>query len=501
MELRVSGVHKSFGGVRALQGVDFHVAAGEVHALLGHNGAGKSTLIKILGGAIVPDQGTIEVAGMRHDRLTPRQSIRAGIAIIFQQLSLVGSLSVADNIFLGQERTRGRLVDRRGQEQEARLLLQRLGASCSATDRVASLAMGQRQLVEIAKALSRRPAVLILDEPTAALSAHEIKALERCIRALQAEGLAICYVTHLMGEVERLADRMTVLRDGRVHVTTTLAGLTRRDIVDAIAEPLGEPAPRTPALEADPPQLDVRGLEGRGCGPLDLQVRPGEIVGLYGLIGSGRTRTLEMIFGARNRRGAVSVGGRRVTRCTPRAAIGAGLAFVPGDRAGQGLLPSLSSADNALLAVQGTLSRLGIRRRRAERRLFICLAETLGLRPVHPDAPARTFSGGNQQKILLGRWVNDALDTKVLLLDEPTQGVDVRARQEIYDAVRSLASKQRTAVVFASTDPEEVVALADRCLVMREGRVVEVLQGPELIEDALLDAVHQSRIDLEEASR
>jgi ribose transport system ATP-binding protein len=503
MALRVSGLEKSFGGVQALRGVDLTIEPGEVHALLGHNGAGKSTLIKALGGAFAPDTGTIEVAGTTYDALTPRQSIEAGIAIIFQHLSLVDSLSVADNVFLGQERRRAGRIDRRAQAAATADLLSGLGATCSPVDRVGSLPMGQRQLVEIAKALSRKPSVLVLDEPTAALSAHEIDALERVVNGLKTQGLAICYVTHLLGEVERLADRMTVLRDGRVHLSASLAGMTRRSIIEAIAEPVGDTGPREPIHEADPPQLRVRGLEGHGCGPIDLEIRPGEIVGLYGLIGSGRTRTLEMLFGRRRRAGSVAVGGREVRRSTPRAGLAAGLALVPGDRAGQGLFASLSAVDNALLPVQGLLSHWGVRRRATERRIFDAMAQSLELRPAHPGAPARSFSGGNQQKLLLGRWVNDALDTKVLLLDEPTQGVDVRARQEIYRVIRALASERRTAVLFASTDPEEVVALADRCLVMHEGQVVTELGGADLTEEALLQAVHQTdpdRRDLEEVS-
>lgn len=500
MTLNVSGLRKSFGGVHALRGVDLTIAAGEVHALLGHNGAGKSTLIKALGGAFAPDAGTIDVAGRSYHALSPRQSIDAGIAIIFQHLSLVGSLSVVDNIFLGQERRRAGLVDRRAQRAAAKQLLQRLGATCTVDDRVANLPMGQRQLVEIAKALSRDPVVLVLDEPTAALSAHEIATLEATVQRLKQDGLAICYVTHLLGEVERLADRMTVLRDGSVHLTTTLAGKTRRDIIAAIAEPSADLPERAPVHAADPPQLQVHQLSGSGVGPIDLEVRPGEIVGLYGLIGSGRTRTLELLYGRRRRHGQVRVGGREVTRCSPRAGLRAGLALVPGDRSGQGLFPSLPAIDNALLPAQSVLSRLGVRRRSAERAAFARLTEALHVHPATPAAPARGFSGGNQQKLLLGRWINGVLPTTVLMLDEPTQGVDVQARQEIYRVVRTIASERRTAVLFASTDPEEVVALADRCLVMHEGRIVATLAGSALTEDALLHAVHQSPSDLSAAA-
>lgn len=492
MALRVSSLHKSFGGVRALRGVDLSIEPGEVHALLGHNGAGKSTLIKALGGAFAPDSGTIEVAGRSYAALTPRQSIDAGIAIIFQHLSLVDSLSVVDNIFLGQEVSRSGVVSRRAQRRRAAELLSRLGAHCTVDDRVAALPMGQRQLVEIAKALNRDPVVLILDEPTAALSAHEIATLEATVGRLKKQGMAICYVTHLLGEVERLADRMTVLRDGRVHSSSVLAGMTRADIIAAIAEPPSALPDRAPVHDADPPQLRLRGLAGPGIGPIDLEVRPGEIVGLFGLIGSGRTRLLETVYGRRRRRGEISVGGRPVRRATPRAALRAGVALVPGDRAGQGLFGSMSALDNALLPAQGALGRLGLRRRAAELAAFDRITEELNVQPSAPAAPARTFSGGNQQKLLLGRWINGVLPTTVLMLDEPTQGVDVKARHEIYRVVRTIASERRTAVLFASTDPEEVVALADRCLVMHAGRVVRSLAGAGLTEEALLASIHHS---------
>ncbi|WP_460849387.1 sugar ABC transporter ATP-binding protein [Nocardioides ultimimeridianus] len=486
----MTALHKSFGGVRALRGVDLTIEPGEVHALLGHNGAGKSTLIKALGGAFTPDSGEIQVGERKYAGLTPRQSIAAGIAIIFQHLSLVDSLSVVDNIFLGQEVARVGVVSRRAQRDRATALLERLGAHCTVDDRVGTLPMGQRQLVEIAKALSRDPVVLILDEPTAALSAHEIATLERTVLRLKEQGLAICYVTHLLGEVERLADRMTVLRDGRVHSSTSLAGKTRADIIAAIAEPPAALPPRAPVHEADPPQLRLEGLSGMGVGPIDLEVRPGEIVGLFGLIGSGRTRTLELTYGRHRRRGRVVVGGRAVDRATPRAGLRAGLALVPGDRAGQGLFASLSALDNALLPAQGTLSRFGLRSRSAELAAFDRMSKELKVNPATPAAPARSFSGGNQQKLLLGRWINGVLPTTVLMLDEPTQGVDVQARHEIYRVVRTIASERRTAVLFASTDPEEIVALADRCLVMREGRIATELVGDAITEDALLDSIH-----------
>ncbi|MFM9588517.1 sugar ABC transporter ATP-binding protein [Streptomyces scabiei] len=506
--LRISSLSKSFGGVRALDAVDLTVPAGQVHALLGHNGAGKSTLIKCLGGAFPPDSGTIEVGGVPHARLSPRESIAAGVAIIFQTLSVVDSLTVAENIFLGQEWTRYGRIDRRAQEKVAAELLDRVAASCSPRDRVGELPMGQKQLVEIAKALSRSASVLVLDEPTAALSGTESDALATRVEDLRTQGLAIVYVTHLLAEVERLADAVTVLRDGRVAHHAATGSHRRRDLVRAItggraagpeagaATAAGGgadvvvPGRRDPAR---PARLTVRGLRGPGFGPVDLTVAEGEIVGLYGLIGSGRTRVLETLFGRRRASGgSVRVGERAVSASRPADALAAGVALVPADRRAQGLFAGLSAQDNVLLPSVRTLARRGVRALGAERRVFGSLAESVGLRPARPGLPASAFSGGNQQKLLLGRWINEARAVDVLLLDEPTQGVDVGARQEIYDVVSSLAGQRGTAVLFASSDPEEAAVLAHRCLVVDRGRIVAELSGAGLTEESLLAAVHDA---------
>jgi ribose transport system ATP-binding protein len=502
--LRIRGLTKSFGGVRALDGVDLTVPAGQVHALLGHNGAGKSTLIKCLGGAFPPDAGTIEVAGTPYPRLSPRESIAAGVAIIYQTLSVVDTLTVAENIFLGQEWTRYGTVHRRAQDEVAAGLLERVAATCSPRDRLSELPMGQRQLVEIAKALSRSASVLVLDEPTAALSGAETDALAERVEDLRAQGLAIVYVTHLLGEVERLADAVTVLRDGRVTHQSSGSGQSRHDLIAAIATPpqgRGElrDQPQTtvkPPTNTQPPPLrrpalTLNALHGPGFGPIDLTVTEGEIVGLYGLIGSGRTRILETLYGRRRASGgSVKVGEKPVAATRPCDALAAGIALVPADRRRQGMFLNLTATDNALLPTVSSLARHGVRALRTERRLFAALSDAVGLRPAQPHLPAAAFSGGNQQKLVLGRWIHEARDVDVLLLDEPTQGVDVGARHEIYQVVADLAEQQGTAVLFASSDPEEVVALAHRCLIVSAGRIVGELSGPQLTEAALLSAVH-----------
>jgi ribose transport system ATP-binding protein len=552
MSLRVTGLTKSFGGARALGGVDLDVPAGQVHALLGHNGAGKSTLIRCLGGGHPPDAGTMEINGVPYTRLTPRESIAAGIAVIYQNLSVVAALTAAENIFLGQEWHHLGVIKRRSQEELAASLLQRVGARCSPRARVADLPMGQRQLVEIAKALSRSAGVLILDEPTAALSRAESDALADRVAELRTQDLAIVYVTHLLPEVERLADAVTVLRDGMVSYTSPTRAQTRSQLVAAISghrpptprdpthraartpstTPSGSAAgnptrmplagPTGPSLNQAPVQpggeqiglettkadvdetsagpLSLRGggsalelvrLAGPGLGPVDLRVAPGEIVGLYGLIGSGRTRLLETVAGRRRPGGGrIVVAGRPLTARRPASALARGVALVPADRRGQALFAQLSALDNMLLPAVPQLARWGLRARSREVRAFAGAAAAVGLRPAAPALPAAAFSGGNQQKLILARWLAGPRPATVLLLDEPTQGVDVGAREEIYQTLAALAADHGTAILFASTDPEEVTALAHRCLLMSNGRITHELTAPDITEPTLLTLAH-----------
>ncbi|KAA9085006.1 sugar ABC transporter ATP-binding protein [Microbacterium radiodurans] len=498
MSVTVHGLTKRYGATLALDEVTLSIPGGEVHALLGHNGAGKSTLIKCLGGGIAPTSGDIEIDGTTVGALSPRESIAAGVAVIYQHLSVIDNLTVAENLFIGQERTRVGIVRRGEQRRLARAALATIGAHGIDPDmRVGALPIGQRQMVEIAKVLQRDARLLILDEPTAALSRDEAARLGELVRELAGRGIAILYVTHLLGEVLKLADQATVMRNGRTVWSARGAEITRASLVGAISDGHGAThEPPAPPRSDDTPALAVRGLAAPGLGPIDLTVAPGEIVACYGLIGSGRTRFLNTIFGRLPRTaGTVSVDGMPRDATSPRQALRGGIALVPGDRAREGLFAALSAVDNTVVEASARLGRGGFRSPRAERGVFDRVATWLALRPHAPALPAGRFSGGNQQKILLGRWVNDSARTRVILLDDPTQGVDVGARKDIYDAVKRLAADRGIGVVVATNEPEEVMDLAHRALVFSRGAVVGEHVVAETTADRLLAAVHRTTPD------
>jgi ribose transport system ATP-binding protein len=487
------GLTKVYGGVRVLAGVDLDLVPGEVHALLGANGAGKSTLIKCLSGAARPTSGELTIGAHRYGALTPRQALEAGVAVIYQHFSLVGSLSTTDNVFLGSElRRRGGVVRRAEQELLTAELFERLGVTISPRDRVGALPVAQQQLVEIAKAIHRRARLLILDEPTASLSAAESRTLLEHVRRLRAEGLAILYVTHLLDEVFEVGDRVTVLRDGKVSLAAPTDEVTTPDLIRAISGSAASAPDNRPTVPGAV-TLAVRDLQGEGLGPISFDVRRGEVVGIFGLLGSGRTELLETIFGIRRRAaGEMELAGRRFAPRRPTDAIERGLALVPAERLRQSIFATLSTADNVLMARMRGLGRFGIRRQAAERRSYEETARELQIRAPGPRASARTLSGGNQQKVAVGRWLGRSGGAAVIMLDEPTQGIDVGARAELYRVLRRLAADDGRAVLFTSSSPEEVVALADRAAVLHDGRILAVLPREELRADLLLTLAHQS---------
>jgi ribose transport system ATP-binding protein len=501
--LEMRGVSKSFFSIRALRDVDLTVYPGEVHALMGENGAGKSTLMKILSGAYKPDPGgeiRIEGKVVRIDG--PLGGRAAGIAIIYQELSLAPNLSVAENIYLGREISHSGLLARGEMRDDVGPILQRLGADFAATTLVAQLSMGQRQLVEIARALHTKSKILIMDEPTTALSAGESERLFALIRQLRAEGLAIIYISHRMDEVYALGDRVTVLRDGtlvgaldkpEIRADTIVRMMVGREVSSFYKKD------HDPQAQLGPPVLaaiDIGdGQRVRGC---SLTVRAGEVVGLAGLIGAGRTELAHLIIGARPKTsGRVELEGRPVSISAPGQALDAGIAYLTEDRRALGLFLDMSCLDNINLAVLGRDARLGfiLDRDHARDRADRAFA-ALGIRAANVGVVAGGLSGGNQQKVLLSRLLATA--PKVLILDEPTRGVDVGAKSEIYSIIDNLA-KSGTAILVISSDLPEIIGICDRVLVMRAGHIAgEITRGattPLTQEDIMALATGTEQVD------
>ncbi|MFU8947468.1 sugar ABC transporter ATP-binding protein [Mycetocola zhadangensis] len=490
--LEVRGITKAFAGVQALKGVNLTVRRGEVHCVLGQNGAGKSTLIKTLSGVHAPDAGEIVWQGEEITISHPIAALDLGIATMYQELDVVDGLTIAENIFLGHERSTGGMLRVGEANRLTRELLSRLGhGDIPPTTEVGQLSAANKQIVSMARALSRDTKLIIMDEPSAVLDSGEVKNLFRVIRDLTAQGIAVVYISHRLEEIRQIGDRISVIKDGRstasglsVADTSTpelIRLMTGRDVANVFP-------PASPIAVNAPVLLEVDDLSLRGAfSSVSFTVRAGEIVGLAGLVGSGRSEILETIFGARKATsGTVSVAGRTLPAGSVDAAVRAGMGFSPEERKSQGLLLDEPLFKNVTLSTFGRFARGGVLNERAERDAAREQIAALELRPGDPDRPARTLSGGNQQKILLARWLVHG--TTVLLLDEPTRGVDVGARAEIYTLVRRLAAAG-TAIVVVSSEIEEVLGLSDRVLVIGDGEVLTTTNASDIDEPGVLDLV------------
>ncbi|MEV5303562.1 MULTISPECIES: sugar ABC transporter ATP-binding protein [Streptomyces] len=493
--LRARGIGKRFPGVVALDDVSFDLRAGEVHALVGENGAGKSTLIKVLTGVHRPDAGELSLAGEPVRFQRPFEAQQAGISTIYQEVNLVPLMSVARNIFLGREpRTRLKLIDFPRMNREAAALLDGFGVRVDPRRPLHTLGLGTQQMVALARAVSVRARVVVMDEPTSSLEPREVETLFRVIEELRGRDVAVVYVSHRMDELYRICDRVTVLRDGRHIHTGPLAGLERmrlvsmmlgRDMAEVRRDGVagfaadGHAAARTPVLTAD-------GLTRRHqLDEVSLSLHAGEVLGLGGLLGSGRSETAKALAGGLALdSGEVTVAGKVLRRVTPAAAIAHGISMLPEDRKAEGIVPGLSVRENIVLAALPRLSRAGIVSRARQGRVVEIFMRRLRIKASSPEQKVGELSGGNQQKVLLARWL--CLQPRVLLLDEPTRGIDVGAKAEVRGLIDELA-REGLAVLLISSDIEELIEGADRVVVLRAGCLAGELAGDAVTEPALLE--------------
>ena len=468
--LAMRGIVKSFPGVKALRGVDLSIHAGEVLALLGENGAGKSTLMKVLGGAYPADAGAIRVDGRDVHFHSPQDSRAAGVAVIYQEFNLVPGLTACENIFLGQETTRAGFVQRGKERERAAGLFARLGVKVDLDTPCRQLTTAQQQLVEIAKALAFEARIIVMDEPSAALTSHEVGRLFAIIRDLKRQGISVIYISHRLDEIFSIADRVSVLRDGENVGVRAIGEITRSDMIRMmVGRELKDEFPsRSSTIGA--PRLEVAGLR-RGSAVRDVSfvVRRGEIVALTGLVGAGRTEAVRLIFGADRRdAGEIRLDGRTLAIRSPRDAIAAGIGLLTEDRKLQGLVLGHSARENFGLPNLTWLSRFGFVKLDRERAEFGRYVDTLKIKVPGQEQRARNLSGGNQQKVVLAKWL--ARNCDVLIFDEPTRGIDVGAKHEIYLLMNGLAA-QGKAIIMISSEMPEVLGMADRILVMHDGRL------------------------------
>lgn len=472
--LQLNGVTKAYGPTKAVTAVDLILGRGEIVALVGENGAGKSTLMNILSGVIQPDSGVLRLDGSEARLSSPQEAQASGIATVFQELSLAANLTVAENIFAGRLPARFGFVDRKALEQASRALMDRLGLAIRPDSLVGDLPVSARQIVEIAKAASRNPKVLLLDEPTSALNADEKAALFGLVRRLRGQGVGIIYISHHLEEVMDLADRIIVLRDGSVVQVADKGTLSTAEVVRAmvgrlIADKQAE-GPRT----AGEIILSTSGLsDGKHVTDADLSIRRGEIVAIAGLMGSGRTELGEMLVGLRRpARGTIMMEGAPIQLRTLAAAIRRGIGYVPPERKSQGLFLDLSVGDNIAAATLRKQASMGLYRRSLVDQACRRNIDRLSIKVRSPSMPCRSLSGGNQQKVLFAKWLE--VDPRLMVVEEPTKGVDIAAKQDIHTELQRLA-RSGTGIVLISSDLPEILAIADRILVMHKGRIVAEL--------------------------
>jgi len=495
--LRLQDVSKAYGGVRALRGVSFDLRPGEIHALVGENGAGKSTLVRILTGAVQADSGAVEIEGRRVEHADPVAMRALGVAPIYQQPALLPDLTVAENVAMGLERGGPwRRIDWPGRRERARQLLARVGAAIDVDAPAHRLRMAEQQLVEIARALGADARILLMDEPTAALTDREAERLFELMRGLRAHGVGVVYISHRLEEVTSLADRVSVLRDGELVATRDMADVDRSELIRLmVGREIQAIFPKRTVPRGDV----VLAAEGLGCRAsvihgVSFEVRAGEIVGFAGLVGAGRTELARVLFGLTPAdEGVIRLRGSAVRITAPAEAVRLGLAYLPEDRRRQGVIAEMSIAANTTLAALRAITRAGFLDFAAEREIATSYLHRLAIKAPSIDAVVATLSGGNQQKVALARWL--ATRPSVLVLDEPTQGVDVGAKAEIHGLIVDLAA-QGLAILLISSELPEVLGMSDRVVVMRAGTVAGFLDGAAATQEEVMTLAlgHQARL-------
>jgi ribose transport system ATP-binding protein len=493
--LTLKGISKSFPGVRALSGVNLEVRRGEIHGLLGENGAGKSTLIKIIAGAVAPDEGEISFDDRPVSWSSPRDAKLAGVQLVYQEFALFPQLSVAENIYLGNERrnTLG-LVDHRRTRKDASELMHKLGVSLDPRATVASLSVADQQMVEIARAMTHNVRLLILDEPTAVIAGREVALLFERLRRLRDAGVSVLFISHRLDEIFALCDRVTILKDGRLVGTQDTADVTRERLISMmVGRDLGDLFPqRSAATRADQPVLRTDSISiGDRVRDVSIALHGGEIVALAGMVGAGRSDLALGLFGAVPiSSGTLHIAGQRFTAMSPARAIRLGMGLVTEDRKSQGLAMLLDIAANMTGPALGEVTRHGLVDRARETSIATREIERYRIACRGPATPVATMSGGNQQKVVIARWAR--LCRSVLILDEPTRGVDVGAKAEIYRIMRELADSG-LAILMISSELTEVIGMADRVIVMREGRVTGELAGRDATEESIMHLATSER--------
>ena len=482
--LKLNHISKLYPGVVALDDMNMEFREGEVHAIVGENGAGKSTMIKTISGAIEPSRGTIEICGETFDKLTPKLSRQKGVAVIYQEFTLVPVLSAAENIFMGEYMLKGMVLDRKAMEEKAKELFERLHVRIDPKVKVADLTTGFQQIVEIAKAISKDAKILIMDEPSAPLTITEVEAMYEIVDRLKAEGVTILYISHRMEEIFRLSDRVTVIRDGKYITTVNTADTNKQELIRLmVGRELNEsyPVRKKPAGETI---MKLDKLSGNGIKDISFEIKKGEVLGLGGLVGAGRTELAQLIFGSeRITSGKIIYKGKSFRPKNCREAIENNIAMIPEDRKRHGVVLEMSIRENTTMPCLKHISKYSVIKSAKENEVTEKYEKILRIKTPTIEQLVKNLSGGNQQKVVLAKWL--ARDPDIIIFDEPTRGIDVGAKQEIYEVMNELAN-QGKAIVMISSDMEELIGMSDRIIVLCKGRMAGTLNKNEISQETIL---------------